>query len=909
MVEATIRRIDPDTASATDLPPTDPLAKAWALLPPEFKSVYRRARDYYKDSIIETLTEMKQRIIKSKGNSLSEKKALLRDLNRQFGPDKLVSPYFPLRRFGQYWFQVGKGNFKEFVEFEDETVRNLAMEVRRDELIKIGRKDLADTIRSGNGISDLYTKNAASTKILGDVQELIDNISSTATLDDAKRDLKSSLDQLLYIMLPQQSMRKMFINRQAIQGASADMLRVFAKTSFHTAYQQSRFKYAEKFIANLQTAREYVDEKFKGSPNGAAYRDFLLEVERRNPQLMSNEDESIAAVLSGKIGEVTFFFMLTAPATALVNVIGFPQLVLTTLGGDYGYGKASKLMLNHMRQYMQSSGKRTIVPLATGNILQAKFPSMFESGLLNPLQQRAADVFMIENDVNISLTSEVMNLSDKPSALYTGTSDKIKRAIVEPLHQTERMMREVGLLTAFELAYDKLKGDPKRDLSGYILRDASGQPITRTPDEVFEDAIQEARDKIGLTLGDFNRQMKPRTMAMPGLNILFIFKTFAIFATYAIGRNSQVLMAGPLSSSERDDVRSIFEKDLQNSVNAQQIIDGRMKEIDEYLSGFRKQAWRRLAGIFGVATILGGLQATPFFSIVGGILASILGPGDDEDEFFDWENWFRNYCEENLGGYAANVLESMGVSEKTAEKYGKDIGISVARGPLGTFTGTSLTDRISVDLKNMWIRDPRYARDSTRQEILEGAVSAIGPAAGLAMNWADAYDLFQEGQIDRAMEKALPAFMSKPITAHRLATKGGRTAAGDELIAEFSAWEIAVQAIGIQPERLAKVQKVKIEAETYKQKIEDRRNAIMDRLWMEDQYGTADGYDKALEMRDKFNDMYPDRSISPKDINESFKRRRNRRNEIESFGANITDKLKDRIDPMMGYGRRVREQE
>jgi hypothetical protein len=905
MVEATIRRIDPDTASAATLPPTDPLAKAWALLPPEFKSVYRRARNYYKDSINETINEMKQRIAKS-GKPLSERKALLRDLNRQFGPDKLVNPYFPLRRFGPYWFQVGKGNFKEFVEFENEETRNLAMDVRRDELIAKGRKDLADTIQSGNGISDLYTKNAASTKLLGDVQQLIDNVSSTSTLAEAKENLKNSLDQLLYVMLPQQSMRKMFINRQAVQGASVDMLRVFAKTSFHTAYQLSRFKYAEKFLANLATAREYVDEKFKGSPNGAAYRDFLLEVERRNPQLMSNEDESMLAVLSGKVGEVTFFFMLTAPATALVNVIGFPQLVLTTLGGDYGYVKASKLMLNHMRQYMQSSGKRTIVPLATGNILQARFPSMFESGLLNPMQQRAADVFMLENDVNISLTSEVMNLSDKPSALYTGTSDKIKRAIVEPLHQTERMMREVGLLTAFELAYDKLKGDPKRDLSGYILRDASGQPIMRTPDELFEDAIQEARDKIGLTLGDFNRQMKPRTMATPGLNILFIFKTFAIFASYAIGRNSQVLMAGPLSSSERDDVRSILEKDLKNAVNAQQIIDGRMKEIDEYLSGFRKEAWRRLAGIFGVATILGGLQATPFFSIVGGILASILGPGDDEDEFFDWENWFRNYCETELGGYAANVLESMGVSEKTAEKYGKDIGISVARGPLGTFTGTSLTDRISIDLKNMWIRDPRYARDNTRQEILEGAVSAIGPAAGLAMNWADAYDLFEKGQIGRAMEKALPAFMSKPITAHRLATEGGRTAAGEELIAEFSAWEIAVQAVGIQPERLAKVQKVKIEAETYKQKREDKRNAIMDRLWMEDQYGTSDGYEKAMEMRDKFNNMYPEQRISPKDISESFKRRRDKRNEVESFGANIPNKLKSRIDPMMEYGRRAR---
>jgi len=901
MVEATIRRIDPDTASATDLPPTDPLAKAWALLPPEFKSVYRRARDYYKDSINETLTEMKQRIAKS-GKPLEEKKALLRDLKRQFGPDKLVSPYFPLRRFGQYWFQVGKGNFKEFVEFEDETVRNLAMEERREELIKIGRKDLADTIQSGNGISELYTKNAASTKLLGDVQELIDNISSTSTLDEAKENLKNSLDQLLYIMLPQQSMRKMFVNRQAIQGASADMLRVFAKTSFHTAYQQSRFKYADKFLANLNTAREYVDEKFKGSPNGAAYRDFIMEVERRNPQLMSNEDESVAAVLSSKIGEITFFYMLTSPATALVNILGFPQLVLSTLGGDYGYAKASGLMLNHLRQYLQSSGKRTFLPAATGKFMQTKFPSMFESGLLNPLQQRAADVFMLENDVNISLTSDVMGLSDKPSQLYTETPDKIKRFITEPLHQSERMMREIGLLTAFELAYDKLKGDPKRDLSGYILRDASGQPITRTPDEVFEDAIQEARDKIGLTLGDFNRQMKPRTMAMPGINILFIFKTFAIYATYAIFRNSQVSMFGPLSRSERQDVRSILEKDLKNAVNSKQIIDQRMGEIDTYLSGYRKASLRRLAGIFGVATILGGVQATPFFSAIGGMAAMFAGPGDDEDEFFDWENWFRNYCESELGGYAANLLEDMGASEATAEKYGSRIGLSVARGPVGVMTGMSLSDRVSLDLKNMWIRDPRYSREA-RQEVLEGVVTAIGPAAGLAMNFVDAYQFFQEGQIDRAMEKALPTFMSKPMVAYRLSNEGAKTSGGRTLIDEFSAWEIAMQAIGFQPERLASKQKSVIEAETKSRKIQDRKTAVMNRLWLEFENGGENGYQKALEMKDEFNARYPEIAISQEDIVKSFKKRRKDRAEAETVGANIPEKLRGRLAPMLEYGR------
>jgi hypothetical protein len=62
--------------------------------------------------------------------------------------------------------------------------------------------------------------------------------------------MQDSLNQLIYLLLPQSSMRKMFINRKAIQGASGDMLRVFATSAVHSAYQQSRFKYAEPFLNN-----------------------------------------------------------------------------------------------------------------------------------------------------------------------------------------------------------------------------------------------------------------------------------------------------------------------------------------------------------------------------------------------------------------------------------------------------------------------------------------------------------------------------------------------------------------------------------------------------------------------------------------------------------------------------------
>jgi len=929
MLEATLRRIDPDTASSTELDPNDALARAWDVLPDAFRNVYRRVRDFYSNNLNETIREMKSRIMKS-GKSLSEKKELLRQLNRQFSLDKLVKPYFPIRRFGRFWFQVGKGNFKEFVEFEDEGSRNIAMELRRQQLIAKGRSDLANTMLSGNGLSELYSKNIATTKVLADVQSLVDELGaipnptpkqykeieakltkelgrkptvaeveqrfSTAQM---KEELKSSIDQLIYVLLPQQSMRKMFINRQGIQGASADMLRVFATTAVHSAYQQSRFKYAEQFLANLNTARDYVHDKYKGSPNAAVYGDFILEVEARTKQIMSNEDYNAGAVISSKIAEGTYLYMLTAPATALVNLLGFPQLVMSNLGGAYGFVKAYRIAARHFRGYGKSSVKRSFLPLLSLKPAQARFPSLFESGQLNALQQKAADVFLSENDVNISLTSDIMGLGDTPSALYTGRYARAKNFISQPLHQTERIMREVGLLTAFELAYEKFLKEPKRDLSGYVLRDASGQPLMRTQDEAFDDAIQEARDRIGLSLGDFTRQMKPRIMAIPGVNVLFIFKAFPIYATIFIGRTMQEMYSA-LSASEKQDIRRILSEDLKNAVNSQQIIDQRITEINENLKTIRKEAFSRMAGLLGTAALLGGVAATPFFSIVGTIIAAWFGP--DDDEFFDWENWFRNYCQRVLGGYASDLLQKMGASEKTAEEYGKKMGLSVARGPVATATGISLSDRVSLDLRNLWWRDPRYAREE-RQAALEAAISIGGPAAGLAMNFVDAYSLFNDGRLDRATEKAVPNVVSSPMKAYRMSQEGAKTLAGDELIKEFSAWELALQSIGFQPERLAVKQKSVIEGQTYSKKIEGRKTAIMDRLWYEYENGDSKSYEKALEARDKFNDTYPDFRITPKELNESFEKRRKARNQAEDFGARVTKKLRGRVDPMLDYGR------
>jgi len=899
MLEATIRGIDPDTAQSGTL--NKPLQDAWNTLNPDFKQIYRDVRNFYTDSVNEMIKEMKLRA--SQITDSAQRDELLRKIDAQFGPDKLIKPYFPMRRFGEYWFQVGSGNFKEFYEFESPIAREVAMRKRIAQLSKGNKQQqaLADTIRKGNGISALYGQNRGTTQVLNDVNELVQNISAT-DVADLKVQLEDSLNQLVYLLLPQQSMRKMFINRKAIQGASADMLRVFATSAVHSAYQQSRFKFAEGFITNLNNARDEIDGAEKsGALNrdqAAVYRDFIAEVEKRVPTIMSNEDTSFTAQAASKASELTFYYMLSAPFTAMLNHIGAVQIAMPYLGGTYGYVKANAVLLKNMGRYLATTPSRTFAPLAKGQLMQVNFPSIVEGGKLDPLMQRAADRFIDDGQIDISMTNDIMDLGGRPSEMYTGVSANIKKAMSGLFHQSERLNREVFLLSTFELAYEKYSNDFQRQpgmegLKGVNIRDAQGNKIKNTPDQAFELAIEEATRTVALTLGDYSRQMKGRVFANPVMNVLLKFKQYPIMALYISWRNFHLGAVAPFQKAELDQYRTLLETELSNAPNKDEIIEQRMQEVEDQRKAMHKEGRRRLAGIFGMSILFGGVAATPIFSLVIGTLVKMFG-NDDDDEFFDWENWFYNYMETEFGGYAAAMLTSMGMEEDKAEKVGRATGEVVSRG-VPTLLGANLSDRVSLDPKNLLWRDGRYSPD-IRENVIETMIANAGPVVGLALNFADAAQLIKEGQYARAAEKLTPAIIAKPLSAVRMSEEGARTKGGDVLLNDLTATELAMQAIGLQPDRLAQKQKAAVAMKQKEQKIKDERSAIMNRLWLE--RDNPEGFSDALDRAIEFSAKHPGVPITGEKINKSFQKRARRAAEVEAFGADLDKKLRPELMDM-----------
>jgi len=887
MLDATIEGLDP--AMGTTNPELD---AAWASLDPEFQQIYVLVRDYFANNLKEMVRDMKLKALRLPKH---ERQAAIRKINEMFGPDKLKTPYFPLRRFGEYWFQVGSGKFKEFYEFESETGRELARLARKRELEagNAQQKKLAETIKYGAGVSELITKNLATTEVIKKIDELVDSIlprpplrqpggpvppaPGVKTQDEIRKEIKDGLNQLMYIMLPQQSLRKMFINRKGIQGASGDMLRVFADVAVHSAYQMSRVKYNNDFINNINKAYEYVNEYF--TPDKAAmYRDYVLELDKRTKTILSAEDKSLAAKMAGAASSTTFYWMLSAPFTSMLNLLGFAVFTGSKLGGTYGYAKATEVLLRNAGRYAATTPGRTFSPIAQ-SIKQKKpslalamqFPSIVEGGKLPPLLQRAADEFINQGQINISLTNDIFDLSDRPSELYTTRYEVIKKILSGLFHQSERLNREVALMSTFELEYERLLNAPKRDMRGFILRDANGDPEVYSPDEAFDAAIDEAKRVAGLTLGDFSRQMKSRLFANIPLSIILKFKQYAFMATYNYMRPLLTGLTPSFSKKERKELTDFFVS--QNL--SQPEIDRRIKEVEEFKRGLSSQARKEALGILGVTFLLGGLEAMPFFWIGMPILAAMFaGDEKDDDELFNYVNWFRRWASSWLGGE------------------------SFARGPVSQLVGGSLSERVSLDPKNMFYRDGRYSSD-IEESIIEEIIANAGPVVGLGMNAINAYKLYSEGQYYRAVEKAMPAFFQKPMQAYRYGTEGAVTRSGEVQMPpeDFSGWMLAMQAVGLQPESLAMIQKRAIQTKESEQKLLSKEKGILDVLWQEreNEKGFEDALYKAVEFYEKYPAMLGESTL-PDKIERSFETRQKLKNEAEAIGA----RLDKRTTPYVG---------
>lgn len=824
----------------------------------EVKAFYERSLKNYIDNIVEnkkgqyrTTNDIASPIYAQESKDLENNPEVIKV--RDYFAKHKMEVYFPIRRFGRFSLQLldNRSKNKEFYLFENASERNAFIRKRVPELEReIGRKLSADEITPRNNLEKLVSDNIKDFTFLKEIKDIIRS-GKGETNDKLKDNLEESLDQLYFLTLPDQSVRKMFMPRKGTYGMSQDMLRAFTSSSFHMAYQHSRYKFSRGLYDDIDVARR--DVRSKGE-EGKVEAEYLNELGQRLGYIMNPTD---TGAIPSFLSNTAFLWFMTSPASALVNMLGVPAVGMPVLSAKFGIGSTTVKVLEYTKKFV-GTGFRD----KEGN---PAFPSLNnKADSFNQTQQRAYNQFIADGLIDITLSHDLAGMAEAPSNLYTGKTHTVMKVLSGLFHGAEKFNREIIAMSAFDLAYDKAKKDRYSDEAAY------------------KKAIETAKDLTYKSMFDYSTLNKPRYFQQPLAKVILQFKQFSQQMTYLLARSAYEWIGKKYSPEELTDIRNRIKYDhINNKPGEAPLTD---KELDaataQYINDVKTEARDRLAGTLGMTAIFAGASGLPLWWAVSGVMNAMHAAFGEDDEEWDFDNWFKNWCNNTFGGF---------------------VGDSISRGVASQVLGADIASRLG--LNDMWYRDSRKSTDEVTA-LQNMMVNLLGPTAGLAINSAEALKQFNEGHIERSLETASPAVIKNILKGLRLGTEGrATTIRGNELIGDITTKEAFGQAIGFTPERLSQRQKSNIEMKTAEQNILNRRQALMDAFFMAIDNDDDTMVDKVLDKVDKFNNVNGAVAITGDQLQKSIKTRYTQRAMAETTGGMpINKKLIGDLENMGDYG-------
>ena len=847
MLDATRMGVDPDINTTDEV-----LNRAWNDIGTDGQKIYRQVRDFYANQMnshIQVLLDRKATALKLDGiseNAVRNHPEYLA-LENHFKQHS-IQPYFPIRRFGQYWLQVGKGKTKEFYTFESARERNSFQKKRERELNKQGS---TAQVSAGNSIKQMVNDNLQDFEFLAKLKDLVAR-ETGSTRKELKDNITDSIEQMYLMTLPDQSIRKMFLNRQGIQGMNQDMLRAFTASAFRIAYQQSRFKHSDSLYGAVDAAEAYIEGM--DTQERKVYTDYIRELEDRLQYIMNPPDTgSIPSFLSN----ISFVWYMTSPASALVNMLGVPAVGIPVVGARFGIGKTSAMMTSYAKKFMSAGFKD-----AQGNW---SFPSFTNKpDMFNDRQKRAFDQFIADGLIDITLTHDIVGLAETNSNLYTGRTQKVMSVLSAAFHGAEKFNREVVAMSSFDLAYERAKQNG--------LSDAAAE----------KKAIDEAKELTYKSMFDYSTLNKPRYFQPAYAKVFLQFKQFSQQMTYMLARSAYEGFYKKFDANELQDIGTRI--NTTRTTDGQAALEGPALDaaVKKYIKDFRAEGKKRLMGTLGATFLFAGATGLPGWSALSALmemLQTLFADEDEEDQPFDFDNWFKNWANDTFGGF---------------------VGDSISRGVVTQASGVNLADRMSLD--NMWFRDNRKSADEI-SAVEAMLVSLMGPTVGLAVTGANALKQLNDGHLGRAIETATPAVIKNALKGARFGSEGALTLGGDVLIEDFSATEIGSQALGFSPERLAQRQKANIETKGAEQEIIKKHQDLLNAFFMSVDTGDDNMQERVIDKISRFNRSNPGDAITPDALASSVKRRYEQRAIAQQTGGvNINKKLIGQLGVMGDYG-------
>lgn len=298
------------------------------------------------------------------------------------------------------------------------------------------------------------------------------------------------------------------------------------------------------------------------------------------------------------------------------------------------------------------------------------------------------------------------------------------------------------------------------------------------------------------------------------------------------------------------------------------------RDINDSLRGespqVKREARKQLGAMMGMYGLFAGTMGMPFY----GLAMALAGLGDDDDDPVTAEQQFVNGTVEFLGPTAASLL---------------------LRGLPGTAFDIDLSERIGMP--NLWFRSPQQemeGRDSYYYWMEQLLGAGVGPVKGAI----DGFNLIMEGQIQRGLERAMPAALRNPMQAIRQAQEGGVTSLDGDLIKETTGGDYIAKAMGFQPLSVSEQYDKNSNLKNADRRLSNRREKLLNQYFLAIQMGD----DTAEVMADvqAFNVKNPDYAIT-RDTFRRSARLRNRNKLMSENGIVMTRRMR-RLQERMNSG-------
>jgi len=857
--------------------------------------IYKQVRNFYERRMNEYIQVQEARIREAglaKNLPPEEINAKVRDFKKEI-EESIIRPYFPIKRFGDYFLMVGSGKDKIFMQFEDAFARDAELEKQKARLLKTQIKDketgqirtytereVAAELWPGQGFNEVLNQKLNEVTQLNKIKELVDQttediLKSTdpqimqdrvAAMQDQ---LKDAFGQYYLELLPSESIKKMFLHRQNVAGPSQDMLRAFSLSYERIAYQRARFQHMPRLFNLVEAARMRIKD-MPTTEEKAVYGDVANELAKQfKSGVLEPPKHSKLTTFLTHFGFLNF---LTSPASAVVNMMAIPGLYIPVAGARYGGPKrvgtvVSKYvrMLGGTGYINEDTNRYEFLSLARANLNSlTDINTKDGSGTINlPKGRTLADVYTAgvnRGAIDTTLVHDSVSIGESPSQDYTGRWQKFMYYASLPFHAAEKFNREIAYMTSFELAYEK-------NISKNM-----------TPEAAFDAALDQARDLTQETMFNYNSTNKPRYFRGNISSVLLQFKMYPQHMCVLMFRTFQ---KGFMDAEqiELDKIR----KQLENA--PKDVLDKALADKKAEMAEIRKEARDAFVGMMGMSFLTAGMTGMPLWFIFSGVASAFHAVFGDDDEPFDADNWFKNWANRTFGGFA---------------------GDTISRGLLSQVTGMNFADRMNLNLPDMWFPDVRKSQSEV-DYVQNMFINTLGPSMGaLLVSYPEALKRFNDGHTERAVEALMPAGIKNVMVGTRYMVEGqALTLKGNTLVEDISAREALSQMLGFSPERVAQKQQASFQTKNANESIMNRRTDLLNAFFIAVDTGDANMMAKVIEKMVTFSQTNPGVAIDPEKLVDSIEKRyKDRALANITGGMGLNKNLIPQLMPMLEYGER-----